>query len=90
LLDGPRTGEETLRELKLLVDHRDDLVAERRRCQQRLRWHLHELDPALEVPLGALRSTALSGSTGSHGSLSEGSRRRRHGSHASCSLVAAR
>ena len=54
LLDGPRAGEETLRELKLLVDHRDDLVAERRRCQQRLRWHLHELDPALVVPLGAL------------------------------------
>ena len=53
-LDGPRTGEQTLRELKLLVDHRDDLVAERRRCQQRLRWHLHELDPALMVPLGAL------------------------------------
>ena len=54
LLDGPRAGEETLRELKLLVDHRDDLVAERRRCQQRLRWHLHELDPTLAVPLGAL------------------------------------
>ena len=53
-LDGPRAGEETLRELKLLVDHRDDLVAERRRCQQRLRWHLHELDPNLAVPLGAL------------------------------------
>jgi transposase len=53
-LDGPRVGEETLRELKLLVDHRDDLVAERRPCQQRLRWHLHELDPALQVPLGAL------------------------------------
>ena len=53
-LDGPRAGEETLRELKLLVDHRDDLVAERRRCQQRLRWHLHELDPTLHVPLGAL------------------------------------
>jgi transposase len=53
-LDGPRAGEETLRELKLLVDHRDDLVDERRRCQQRLRWHLHELDPALHVPLGAL------------------------------------
>jgi transposase len=53
-LDGPRAGEETLRELKLLVDHRDDLVAERRRCQQRLRWHLHELNPALTVPLGAL------------------------------------
>jgi transposase len=54
LLDGPRAGEETLHELKLLVDHRDDLVAERRRCQQRLRWHLHELDPTLQVPLGAL------------------------------------
>jgi transposase len=53
-LDGPRGGEETLRELKLLVDHRDDLVDERRRCQQRLRWHLHELDPTLRVPLGAL------------------------------------
>jgi len=53
-LDGPRAGEETLRELKLLVDHRDDLVSERRRCQQRLRWHLHELDPTLAVPLGAL------------------------------------
>ena len=54
LLDGPRPGEGTLRELKLLVDHRDDLVAERRRCQQRLRWHLHELDQRLAVPLGAL------------------------------------
>jgi transposase len=53
-LDRPRAGEERLRELKLLVDHRDDLVAERRRAQQRLRWHLHELDPSLVVPLGAL------------------------------------
>jgi transposase len=53
LLDRPRAGEKTLRELKLMVDHRDDQVAERRRCQQRLRWHLHELDPALAVPLGA-------------------------------------
>lgn len=32
------------RELRLLVDHREDLVAERRRAQQRLRWHLHELE----------------------------------------------
>jgi transposase len=54
LLEGPRPGARTLQELKLLVDHRDDLVAERRRCQQRLRWHLHELDPGLRVPLGAL------------------------------------
>jgi len=36
------------RELRLLVDHREDLVAERTRVQNRLRWHLHELDPTLE------------------------------------------
>ena len=53
-LDHPRPGEQRLRELKLLVDHRDDLVDERRRAQQRLRWHLHELDPHLSVPAGAL------------------------------------
>src|SRR5215216_1548212 len=53
-LDRPRTGEERLRELSLLVDHRDDLVDERRRAQQRLRWHLHELEPTLAIPAGAL------------------------------------
>jgi transposase len=53
-LDRPRAGEERLRDLSLLVDHRDDLVDERRRAQQRLRWHLHELDPLLGVPAGAL------------------------------------
>lgn len=53
-LDRPRPGEERYRELKLLVVHRDDLVDERRRAQQRLRWHLHQLDPSLNVPAGAL------------------------------------
>ncbi len=57
VLDSPRPQEARLRELKLLVDHRDDLVDERRRAQQRLRWHLHELDPTLQVPLGALDRT---------------------------------
>jgi transposase len=57
VLDSPHPEETRLRELKLLVDHRDDLVDERRRAQQRLRWHLHELDPALQVPLGALDRT---------------------------------
>ncbi len=42
------------REIRLLVDHRDDLVAERTRIQQRLRWHLHELDPELALPAGCL------------------------------------
>ena len=36
------------RELKLLVDHREDLVAERTAKQNRLRWHLHELDPGID------------------------------------------
>jgi transposase len=53
-LDRPRPGEERYRELKLLVVHRDDLVDERRRAQQRVRWHLHQLDPAFRVPAGAL------------------------------------
>jgi transposase len=38
------------RELRLLVDHRDDLVAERTRMINRLRWHLHELDPTWDPP----------------------------------------
>jgi hypothetical protein len=53
-LDRPRPGEAALRELKLLVDHRDDLVDERRRAQQRLRWQLHDLDPELVGPTGGL------------------------------------
>jgi transposase len=43
------------RELRLLVDHREDLVGERTRAINRLRWHLHELDPASEPAPGALR-----------------------------------
>lgn len=42
------------RQVRLLVDHREDLVAERTRTQQRLRWHLHELEPGWEIPAGAL------------------------------------
>ncbi|HEY6553956.1 MAG TPA: transposase, partial [Vicinamibacteria bacterium] len=36
------THEPVLRELKLLVDHREDLVSERTAIVSRLRWHLHE------------------------------------------------
>jgi transposase len=53
-LARPRAGERVYREIKLLVDHRDDLVDERRRTQQRLRWHLHHLDPTFVVPLRRL------------------------------------
>jgi transposase len=48
-LDGPA------RRVRLLVDHREDLVAERTRIQCRLRWHLHEIAPELDVPLKGLR-----------------------------------
>jgi transposase len=41
-LDGPE------REVRLLVDHREDLVGERTRIISRLRWHLHELEPGNE------------------------------------------
>ena len=43
------------RDVRLLVDHREDLVTERTRLQSRLRWHLHELFPGLEIPLRSLR-----------------------------------
>jgi transposase len=43
------------RELRLLVDHREDLVRERARIMTRLRWHLHELFPGLAIPPRALR-----------------------------------
>jgi len=51
-LDGPS------RQVRLLVDHREDLVAENTRHINRLRWHLHELDPTWDPPaksLGSLR-----------------------------------
>jgi len=44
----------TERELRLLVDHREDLVAERTRAANRLRWHLHDLDPGNEPGLRTL------------------------------------
>jgi transposase len=53
-LDGPA------RELRLLVDHREDLVAERTRIANRLRWHLHELAPGEEpAPRGLDRRVVL-------------------------------
>jgi transposase len=48
-LDGPA------RELKLLVDHREDLLRERVRMQARLRWHLHELFPGMTLASRSLR-----------------------------------
>jgi transposase len=47
------------RAIRLLLDHREDLVAERTRIQNRLRWHPHEIDPELEPPTGSLNSLSL-------------------------------
>lgn len=52
-LDGPE------RELRLLVDHREDLVAERTRAINRLRWHLHELTPGSEPAPRSLDRTVV-------------------------------
>ena len=48
-LDGPA------REVKLLSDHRRDLVVQRTRIAAQVRWHLHELDPDKQVPSRGLR-----------------------------------
>ena len=53
-LDGPE------RDLRLLVDHREDLVADRTQAINRLRWHLHELLPGDEPkPRSLGRSNVL-------------------------------
>ena len=45
------------RELKLLVDHREDLVGIRTGLQNRLRWRVHELDPEFDLPARGLDLT---------------------------------
>lgn len=50
--------DEASRELKLLVDHRDTLVAHRTQIINRLRWHLHRIDPTLDpAPASLDRAT---------------------------------
>jgi transposase len=46
--------DEVARTLRLLVDHREDLLAERTRHINRLRWHLHEIDPGWDPKPQAL------------------------------------
>jgi len=55
--DLPRAhlDEESL-DVRLVVDHREHLVAERTRMINRLRWHLVDLDPDLEPPAKAMTS----------------------------------
>jgi transposase len=53
--------DEQAMEIRLLLDHRGDLVAERTRTVNRLRWHLLELCPELERSLkrGALNHSRV-------------------------------
>jgi transposase len=44
--------DEQATEIRLLLDHRNDLVADRTRTVNRLRWHLLQLCPELERSLG--------------------------------------
>lgn len=46
--------DERARAIKVLLDHREDLIAERTRAQQRLRWHLHDLGMEATIPARAL------------------------------------
>lgn len=53
-LDGPT------RQVKLSADHRADLAVEQTKVANRLRWHLHELDPDLQIaPRGLRRDCVL-------------------------------
>lgn len=59
LREGPETLpaahlDEAALDLKLLLDHREDLVRARSEDQQRLRWHLYDLWPDFELPAGCL------------------------------------
>lgn len=42
------THDEDARQLRLLVQHRDDQVKHRTRLINKIRWHLHLIDPALD------------------------------------------
>jgi len=55
-LPAAHLDEEAL-QVKLLLDHREDLVRARSQDQCRLRWHLHDLWPDLELPAGCLDRT---------------------------------
>ncbi len=58
---APAFLDERALEIRLLADHRADLVAERTRQINRLRWHLVDLCPELEasIPAGQLNSATM-------------------------------
>ena len=61
-LPAARLDEQVL-DIRRLADHRDDLVTERTRTVNRLRWLVHDLDPALNPPSRALTRTRTAART---------------------------
>lgn len=47
------------REIKLLTDHRDALVTRRTQAINRLRWHVHDLDPDADIPARRLHHPTI-------------------------------
>jgi transposase len=71
-LPGAHLDEQAL-QVKLLLDHREDLVRARSEDQCRLRWHLHDLWPELEG-CGALTAAKLIAETAGAERLSSDSK----------------
>jgi len=61
-------------EIRLLLDHREDLVAERTRMINRLQWHLHDLEIELAPGQALNRIVALDRLRGQLGQLAHGVR----------------
>jgi transposase len=76
-------------EIRLLLEHRNDLVAERTRTVNRLRWHLLSCAPSSRPRSDAKRSTNRGRLTGSSGSCESSPRAPGSGSRASRSLTCA-
>jgi hypothetical protein len=54
---APIARDDQAREIRLLVDHRADLVKQRTETQNRLIWHVHTLDPDEKIQPGTLSTT---------------------------------
>ena len=73
-------------EIRLLCDHREDLVAERTRIINRLRWHLVDLCPNLRRAFRLAMSTGRARWSGSRGGCARSSAQRGCASPLSASI----
>ncbi len=68
--------DERAMEIRLISDHRHDLVAERTRVQNRFRWHLVTLDPELEASHQARLAVGLAPARSNRPTAAAAARRR--------------